>query len=302
MGHFMITLEQTGIMFLMMAVGYALFKVKLVSREGTMQLGALLINAVLPCAILNSFVSANAISNATVLLAFGLCLLAVLLSTAISKLLFREDGIANFAASFSNAGFMGIPLIQALLGTQAVVYAAPFIAILNVLQATYGMWLITGSRKMVSPKKLMLNPILLSLILSLIVYFTRLPMPAVIAKTISGISAMNAPLAMFILGAYLAQSDILGLFMEKKLYAVSLIRLILIPAATLLVFRLIPGINRELLLSIIVAASAPVGSNVAIYTQRGGGDYAYACKTVCLSTLFSILTMPLIIMIAEKMF
>ena len=302
MGHFMITLEQTGIMFLMMTVGYVLFKGKLLSREGTLQLGALLINAVLPCAILNSFVSASEIPNATVLLAFGLCLLAVLLSTLISRLLFKADGIANFAASFSNAGFMGIPLIQALLGTRAVVYAAPFIAILNVLQATYGMWLITGSRKMVSPKKLMLNPILLSLVVSLAVYLTRLPVPAVIGKTISGIAAMNAPLAMFILGAYLAQSDILGLFVEKKLYMVSLVRLLIVPAATLLVFRLIPGVSRELLLSIIVAACAPVGSNVAIYAQRGGGDYAYACKTVCLSTLFSILTMPLVIMLAEKLF
>lgn len=302
MANFVITLEQTCIMFLMMEIGFALFKGRLISRDGTMQLGALLINAVLPCAILNSFVSADEIPNSTVFLAFMLCLLAVLLSIFISWLFFKSDGIASFAASFSNAGFMGIPLIQALLGTAAVVYAAPFIAILNVLQATYGMWLLTGNNNMLSAKKLILNPILLSLIVSLIIYMTRLQLPFVITKTLSGVAGMNAPLAMFILGAYLAQSDLLKLFAQKRLYIINLVRLILIPAVTLLIFRLIPSANRELLLSIIVAASAPVGSNVAIYAQRGGGDYGYACKTVCLSTLFSILTMPLIIMLAEALF
>lgn len=302
MNNFVITLEQTCIMFLMMAIGFALFKGKLLSREGTMQLGALLINAVLPCAILNSFVSADEIPNTAILLAFGMCLLAVLLSVVISRLLFKADGIADFAAAFSNAGFMGIPLITALLGTKAVVYAAPFIAILNVLQATYGMWLLTGNKNSVRPGKLILNPILLSLVISLVVYLARIKLPFVMVKTISGVAAMNAPLAMFILGAYLAQSDILKLFAEKKLYAVSAVRLIVVPLATLLLFTLIPSLNREMLLSIIVAASAPVGSNVAIYAQRGGNDYAYACKTVCLSTLFSILTMPLVIMLAQKLF
>jgi len=168
-----------------------------------------------------------------------------------------------------------------------------------VLQWTYGVRVLTGEKSAMDPKKLIRNPILISLVLGLVFLILPVQMPPVIKKTISGIAAMNAPAAMLILGVYIAQTRLLSLFTKPRLYGLCAVRLILIPVLTVLLFRCFPFIDNTLRMSIIVAACAPVGSNVAIYAQQNGSDYGYACQTVCLSTIFSILTMPLLIMLTN---
>lgn len=302
MESILVVLRQTGVMFLMMVAGAALFRGGILTREGSAQLGKLLLNLILPCAIFNSFLSREqAPSPAVVGWSTVLCVAAVLLSMAVAILAFRKDPIANFSASFSNAGFMGIPLIQTILDPSAVIYVAPFIALLNVLQWTYGVYVLTGRRDVFALKKLACNPILISLAAGLLVLTTRLNLPKVFTGTVSAISAMNAPTAMLILGVYLAQTNVFSLFREARLYAVSAMRLLVIPVLTLLLLKVLPTPDPMICMSILIAASAPVGSNVVIYAQQNGMDHAYACKTVCLSTLISIVTMPAIVYLAERL-
>ena len=300
MTNIQITIEQTIIMFLLVALGCFLFKKGILNRAGSGQLGALLLNLVLPFTIFNSFLSVgDDFPPSRMLIALALCGVAILLAVVLAHIAFRKDGIADFSAAFSNAGFMGVPLIQAVLGTSAVIYAAPFIAMLNVLQWTYGVYILTGRKDAVSVRKILLNPILLSLVLGLAAALLKLRLPGILSRTISSVSAMNAPLAMLILGAYLAQMNPLSLFCEKSLYLVCLLRLIVIPAMTIVLLKLVPGIDRIMVMSIVIAASAPVGANVAIYAEKNGKDYVRSCKAVCLSTLLSILTMPLMILLFE---
>lgn len=301
MTNVQITIEQTIIMFLMMAVGCFLFKKGILSRSASGQLGALLLNAVLPFTIFNSFLAVGddfpPVRMLTVLI---LCAIALALSAGIAFAAFKKDGIANFSAAFSNAGFMGVPLIQAVLGNSAVIYAAPFIAMLNVMQWTYGVYILTGRRDAVSARKILLNPILMSLVLGLAAALLKLRLPGILTRTISSVSAMNAPLAMLILGAYLAQMDLLSLFREKQLYLVCLLRLIVIPVLTVVLLKIIPNVDPVIAMSIVIAASAPVGANVAIYAEKNQLDYVRSCRVVCLSTLLSIFTMPLMILLFER--
>lgn len=105
-------------------------------------------------------------------------------------------------------------------------------------------------------------------------------------------------MAMIVLGSYLAQSDIGKMVTSGHLYWVSAVRLLIIPAVTLLVFRLVPFDN-DILMTVFIAAGAPIGANVAVYAQLHNKDYPYACQTVALSTLLSIVTVPVLLMLAE---
>lgn len=295
----MIALRQTAVMFLLMGIGWALCRGGKISRDGSRELANLLLYVILPSAILNAFCTEYTVEKSRRLLcAFGLSLAALLLAVLVSRLIFRRYPIDHFGAAFSNAGFMGLPLIQALLGSEAVIYSAPFIALLNFLQWTYGVSVLTGQKGGLTLRKTVTNPILLSLAAGLACFYLRITLPGVLSTTVSSVAAMNSPAAMIILGVYLAQTDLRSLFTAPRLYANAAVRLLLIPGLTLAMFGLLPASLWEARLALLIAASAPVGANVAVYAQLNRLDYTYASKSVCLSTLLSIGTLPLVIALA----
>ena len=295
----LIALRQTAVMFLLMGIGWALCRGGKISRDGSRELANLLLYVILPSAILNAFCTEyTAEKSRRLLCAFGLSLAALLLAVLVSRLIFRRYPIDHFGAAFSNAGFMGLPLIQALLGSEAVIYSAPFIALLNFLQWTYGVSVLTGQKGGLTLRKTVTNPILLSLAAGLACFYLRITLPGVLSTTVSSVAAMNSPAAMIILGVYLAQTDLRSLFTAPRLYANAAVRLLLIPGLTLAMFGLLPASLWEARLALLIAASAPVGANVAVYAQLTHLDYTYASKSVCLSTLLSIGTLPLVIALA----
>ncbi len=295
-----IALNQTAVMFLLAAVGWCLFKTGKITQKGSKELAGILLYVILPCVIIKAFCTEYTPEKCSHLLwSFVLSVVCLFISMIIAQVFFHKRPIDNFGAAFSNAGFMGIPLIKALLGDEAVIFAAPFIALLNIFQWTYGVVVMTGKKDSIQPKKLLTNPILISLLAGLICFFGRLSLPTVIDVTLAHISGMNAPAAMIILGVYLAQTDIKSLFTDKMLYWNSIVRLMVIPVVTLFLLAVLPSSMGMAKMALLAVASAPVGSNVAVYAQVNGLDYTYACKTVCLSTIFSIVSMPFILLLAN---
>ena len=141
--------------------------------------------------------------------------------------------------------------------------------------------------------------------MGLILFFTGwgAKLPDVITGTMSGIAAVNSPIAMLVMGVYLAQADMKTLWTDKRLYFVSLVRLVIISLLTLLVFwvlnTFIPAFNEDTLMALLIPSIAPVGANVAVYAQLHNKDYVYASKAVVLSTLLSLVSMPLIVLLAQ---
>ena len=123
-------------------------------------------------------------------------------------------------------------------------------------------------------------------------------MPEIIGKCIGFIANMNTPLAMFTIGIYLAQTDIIKMIRKVSLYRVSAIRLVVIPMVTLLLLWFLPNDLMEMKTAILIASACPVGSNVAVYAQLHGKNYPYAVETVVISTIISIITIPAVISIA----
>lgn len=288
-----ILLHQLLQMLIYIAIGFILYRTKKITKEGSAALSNLLLYVILPCAIVNSFrLERTAETMSRIGMSLLVSLVVLVIAMGISFLVFRKDAIANFSASFSNAGFMGIPLITAMLGGQAVCYIAGLVAMLNALQWTYGQWIMSGDKKNISPKAVLLSPMVLAFLIGLLVFFTQLPLPTIVSGSLSAIAACNAPVAMIILGVFLGQSRLVEIFTDKRVWLCSAVRLLVIPAVTLLAFLLIPEEYSAIRLAIFLAACAPAGSNVAVYAQKLKLDAGYAGRIVCLSTLLSVISMP----------
>lgn len=294
-------LRQNLVMLVYMMIGYFLYKKKLVSAGGSADIGRILLYIVMPAAILKSYLADFSRERLEGLfVSFLAALLSLLLSIAAARIAFsKEQGIERFGAAFSNAGFIGIPLVQMTLGEEAVFYVSSYVALLNILQWTYGLVTITGDRSLISVKRLRTNPILLSFLAGIALFLLPVSLPETAENVVGTIAAMNGPLAMIVLGVYLGQVPLRSLFSGRVVYRCALVRLIVIPVLTMALLFVFPEKYHMLKLTILIAASAPVGSNVSIFAQLYGQDYMQSVKEVTFSTLLCIITLPLILGIAD---
>ena len=291
----LILVKQILQMFLLAGIGYLLFKGGKISLEGSKSIGNILIFASLPAVIINGFRIERTPEHVSGLLWSAACAAVLLLiSILVAQFAFKKDGVGAFATTFSNPGFFGIPLIVATFGQGAVFYAAPFIALLNIGQWTYGVSRLNGQPILqgLQPKKLIKAPFVIAILVGLVLFITQLPLPAIVVNTLTTSAGLNTPLAMFTVGIYLAQTNLAKMLTRGVLYKISVLRLLVIPAISLLVLSLLPPSMQEMKTVLLIVAACPVGSNVAVYAQLHNKDYPYAVETVVISTILSILTIP----------
>lgn len=300
----LIVIKQTAIMFLYMLAGYLLIKSKKLTVEGGRGLAVVLVWLIIPVVIINSF-CIECTREKLIELGLSALLGAIALGLAmlVSRLVFPKKHVEDFAAAFSNAGFVGIPLVRAVVGEDAVFFLVGFIGMLNIMQTTYGMVLLSGNERKIGWRDIVINPMLFGVTIGLVIFLSGAGsrMPSVLSGAISGIAATNSPVAMLVLGTYMAQGPVLKLFTEKDGYLVNLWRLLIIPAITIAIFALLP-IDRNIKMAVLLSASAPVGANVAVYSQMAGADYPYACRLVVLSTLLSIIALPIVSFVGSLVF
>ena len=296
----LILLQQVLIIFLLAAIGFIAYRANKISNEGSSSIGNMLIYISLPAVIIKGFLVEKT-SERMLGLLISMLFAAVILGICIivSRLCFKNDAIASFGASFSNPGFFGIPLITAILDDGAVFYVAPFIALLNLLQWSYGVSLLTGNKSGLKAKKVLTAPFMIAIAIGLILFFTGLTLPVPIAKTLDFCARLNTPLAMFAVGIYLAQCSFKEMIKHKKLYIISIVRLILIPLITFAILTIIPGVNNDIRYAILISAACPVGSNLAVYAQLYDKDYTYAVEAVAISTILSVITIPVFVSVGS---
>jgi len=298
-----IVLNQTVTMFILMAVGYILYRLKIMTNHCSRELSKVLITVVIPAVIIKSY--AVEFSQEKLYRLGMACLASVAaLVTAIVISFFlygNRRRIENFGAAFSNAGFVGIPLVSAVLGQEAVFYVSIYVALLNLLQQTYGVMVMTQSTAYIKPKKVAANPILVSLVIGLALFFLPVQLPGILSDCIGYVAGLNTPVAMLVLGIYLAQENIRDIFTDLRLYLSSAVRLLIVPLVTVGVFLLLP-IPTDIKMVELIAAATPIGSNVAVFAQLHDLDYGYAAKLVCNSTILSIFILPIVVWIASAVF
>lgn len=298
-----ILLQQTIIMFALMLLGLLLSRRGMITEQGSRDLSNVLLYAVIPCVILRSYMSEFSTEK---LRAMGLsALIAVIAFAASIAVAYLTCGtrhrIENFAVVFGNAGFIGIPLVTAVFGPEAAFYVVSFSTFANLLQWTYGIVIISGKKETMNLRMVFVNPVFISMVIGIALFVLQPTLPTVVTGTIGYIADGNTVLAMIILGYYLSKVQLRGLFADVRLYLVSALRLLVVPAVTILVFLPFPFARGEITLITLIAAATPIASSTAIFAQKFDQDYRRAVSYVCLSTILSVATLPLVMLFAERL-
>lgn len=264
----------------------------------------LVLYIVSPCVIINSY---QREFDKTMLLGLGITALATVVSMGLCAVFAhlvihdkdkRREKTLIFASVFSNAGYMSLPLQQALLGDDGVFYGATYVAMFNVVVWTYGIVEMSRDFKNISPKKIIFNPGVIGTAIGLVLFIFSIKLPTVIGTPISYLAALNTPVPMFVVGYQLANAKIR--ITGKNAILTIILRLLVLPFIMLGGLYMF-GITGTLFVACVIAASAPCAAITSMFAERFDGDTGLASTMVSVTTLLSVLTMPVIIGIATML-
>lgn len=303
---------QVAVLFVLMGVGAVCAKTKFLSEAAVKGMVSMLVSVVTPCVIVHAFQREFRPELLAGLgWAFAISILVHLVGIAIALLAVREPdarrrSVLRCAVVFSNAGFMGIPLEKALLGDDGVFFGAAYVAVFNVTYWSWGLVQMCGSLKDVSARTLFVNPGTVGIALGLPLFFASYTLPPFIGEPVKMLADLNTPLAMVVIGFYLASADFGPALRCVGAYAVSALRLCAIPLVVLAgayaAVRCGMGLDRTMLVALVTASAAPVAAMTSMFAVRYGRDVPVSVGLVSGTTLLSIVTIPPVVALAMWLF
>ncbi|MCL2059470.1 MAG: AEC family transporter [Oscillospiraceae bacterium] len=305
--NFILVAGQTVTLFLIVGIGFFLCKAGRLARQTVTQVSYLQVNIIIPCVIFNSL---RIERNMQVIREMGL---AALGSAAcygatifIASFMYRKKqrdtaAVLRFGAVYSNVAFMGFPLVEAVFGKEALVFAAVSLAVFTLFQWTHGVY-IMGGRDQLSARAVLRSPGIVALAIGFISfmvgydYFDSYAWP--LGNAISFVANMNTPLALTVLGAQMAFSDYTKLFKSKVLYGACAVRLVAFPALAALIMlplRSMPHVY----FALATLCATPAAGLTSGFSERYSRDVPTAAQLVTLSTLLSAVTLPLFVAVLQ---
>jgi predicted permease len=311
--------EKVILLFIIIALGFICQKTKVLTDEGNRCMTNIVMYFITPCVIINAFSSTRYAKEdlLEVLKNIGtVALISIVLHIFMilaANIVFRQKNedkrrVYRFGMVFSNAGFISLPLAQALIDTdsnhEGSLYAAIFLAVFNIVLWTWGYSQMSGIKEKMNWKKIVFNPGIIGVVIGLILFTSPLyvnfgnqegiVLPNVVKEALSALSALNLPLPMIMVGYYLGKANLLDAFRDLASYICIIIRLLIIPLLTLGSLILF-GIRGNVLVVSVLGAAAPIGATTTIFSAKFNRDTELSVRLVSLSTICSMLTMPLIV-------
>lgn len=301
----LIIIQKIFVMFLLTLVGFICTRVGIIDTNTSKKLSVLSLKLVTPMLIFASYqieFDIRIVKNLG--LSFVLCLVAYAVQIPLAFLLARDKkgknprcNLERLCLIFSNCGFFGIPLINSLYGAEGSIYITAFITVFNILIWVLGVPLLVGKTSPKETLKNALSPATIATILGFACLILRIKVPAIVLEPIQLIGNMNTPFAMIAAGSSIAGTKWLAGLKNPRTYYIMACRLLLIPAAAVFVFRLIP-LDSMLLMIPILAVACPVAAACPMLSALYGQDTNYASQLFAVTTILSILTIPLIYLFA----
>lgn len=299
----MLLFQQMLVLFTYMLIGWAARRKGVFDERFGNQVSWLVLNVANPLMIVSSAVNGDGSVKGSELvmtagLAVGIYALLLLLAAVVPKLFRLRDGEAGYfrlMTVFNNIGFMGFPVISAIYGSGALLYAAVFLLPYNLLFYTYGVNAVSRTRQKFQWRKV-LNVGVIASILAVALYLTQAPVPQYVKSTAQGLSNLTAPLSMMVIGISLAGLSLKEMFLDGKMLLFAAMKLLVIPVAGMLVIRQVVSVPALQGVCMVMLAT-PAGSMTAMLAQQSGGDYRRVAQGVALTTLLSVATIPLVSML-----
>lgn len=297
------------VLFIAMIMGYIAKKTKIVDGHSTKALSGILANITNPCLMIASL---QIDRNDELLKAAGVVLtMSFIIHIAmsfISHFIFkgvkekRNRGVYTYGLTYMNCGFMGYPIMQAMFPEHGLFYGVIYTVAFNILAWTHGIIVVdnTGNGK-INWKKVFLNPCIIAVVLSFVMFISNIRLPAVVLEGVDMVGDMTFPLSMLIIGSLLADQKLSDLVKDIKLFGFSVLKLAVVPLAMLAVCLAIKNIiGVTICLVCITMCAAPTAATTAVVAEVYDGNSALAAKLVGITTLFSLISMPLVLIFAER--
>ena len=297
-----ITLYKTLVMAILALTGVFSYRTGIVDEAVNKKLSELVLTLFTPVLL---FISFQKEFSEELLSGLGVSVVLSLVSFAVIWLIckcvvYRQDkeyaAVEHIAMMYSNCGFIGIPMAQGIWGTDGVFYMTAYVAAANFLLWSHGIIVMSGKKDIKSLKNVFTSPTILAIVLGIVCFLAQIQLPAIISDPMEMIAAMNTPMAMMVAGINIAQADLRHTFMKFRLYWLSFVKLVVMPAALIGLFRLAP-VGDEVKTVMVLATSCPVGVTGSLFALRYGKDAVYASELFAMSTIISIITVPLMMLL-----
>lgn len=298
-----IIVNQILIMAVLMSLGFILRKLGYFDDEVTSGLSRFLLRIIIPLTIIESFIQEFNLEllKMMAIIAFVTIIFTFIIILVCEYVFKTENHIEKFASVFSNRGFIGIPIIRSLFGTAAISYLTPIIFVGHLFMWTYGINLLSEEKQKLSLSTVFLNPNAKGVWIGLALFILPITLPAFLNSTITSLTAINTPLAMIVLGVYLANENLREIFTNKMGYFVAFVRLVLIPTLSIIFMYFMPF---DILIKqiFVIAMSVPSAANTAMFSEILGQNPSYGAQLVSLNTILSALSLPVVILIMQALF
>ncbi len=296
--------KQVLSLFLIMITGYVMYKKRIIDDEANVRYTRLVLNISLPAQIITAFVSNQGIvPKKEVVSVFGMSVLLYLIYAVIGVLFLmatkvseKQRGTYLFMMMFGNVGFMGFPVIEAIFGEEAMMYAVIFNVIFNLLVYSVGILMIGKDGLQGFSIKKLINMPLMSALVSIVLFFADIQLPEVFMTSLDFLGKVTTPVAMLILGSVLAKLRFRELLDEWRVYVFTVIKLIILPFIVILLFSRVFEMPRLVTGVFIVLSAMPVATNSTMLAIEYNGDIPLTSKGIFFTTVLSIVTIPLIAM------
>ena len=284
-------------MFLLVGIGFFIRKKGIVNTEGRMNMIDLCLHITLPFNVLHSFLRKW---DWNLFIACGIILLLSVgynaISVFFSVILYKKQEInrqksLKYGTIISNSGFLGNPMVEGVYGSEGLLYAALFMLPVRIVMWTIGIAVFLKGRKEKLWKNVLTHPCIVAIYAGVIIMVCGIQFPTFVEKTIVGISGCNTPLSMMLVGMMLAEVKPKGLI-DKTMVFYTAIRLLIIPAVVFAITAFLPidGMLRGIT---VIMAGMPAPITTALLSAKYGGDEKYATGMIFLSTILSLITLPL---------
>jgi hypothetical protein len=288
----------------MIGLGYYLKRTNILTSEHFGGLSKLLLSVILPFSVLvsgNQHYS-NGLAQSlvfTVGIVGAYYILALFLSWILFRFIIKEKGKVGVSITmtvFANTGFMGFPLAMILYGPEGLLYAAVYNLLYNLFLFSFGVKLLGADTHSISWKEIVSDPLTISSILAIILFISPIKLPPFLQSTLEAVGDMTGPISMMIVGAWMVGVNWKRILLSKFAYVVCCIRLLVYPLITLLILTCF-NLRPEMLGTIVLLTALPIGSLNVIFAEKYGADVVYVNETMLLSLFFSMITIPIVMML-----
>lgn len=296
--------QQVLTLFLLLALGFILGKAKVITKEGSQGLVNLVMYIVTPAMNIYAFQQPYVAEDMRNFCIVGVAaVVSIVVLAGIGRLFIhdKDEGRCRslrFALQFTNCGYMGYPLLNAIIGPRAVFFGSAYVAVFNILSWSWGVYAITGERKMLNWRKMVLNPGVIGVVIALVLYLLQIRLPDVIGTPLKYMAEMNTPLPMVIVGYQLSHANFKRALSGVWAWVTLGLCLIVTPLLTLGAV-LVLGLEPLIAMVLVIIMATPPAAVLSLFSQLFGKDTELASSVVSVFTLVSVVTMPLMIGLAQ---